>query len=332
MNSYKVLRKQTYSEGGYSIVPIRIEDRYDIMNWRNEQIYHLRQNKFLTEADQNYYFEHVVSALFDEDQPNQILFSYLKNGVCIGYGGLVHINWTDRNAEISFIMDTQLESDEFDENWRIYLSLIEQAAFTDLGLYKIYTFAFDLRPHLYMTLERAGFHQEAILKGHCCFEDNYIDVIIHSKLNQLSLRKLKKSDLDQTFQWASDNNVRKHSFNLAAITLEGHREWLENKLNDPGCLYYILENSLGVALGSTRVDKQGVEGTISYLIDPARQGKGLGRKIIKLLEQSTDLKMLGITRLIGYVVPDNLASTRVFERLSYQKAVEIDRIKYYKDI
>jgi hypothetical protein len=34
-----------------------------------------------------------------------LLFSFLKNGECIGYGGLVHINWIDQNAEISFMID-----------------------------------------------------------------------------------------------------------------------------------------------------------------------------------------------------------------------------------
>ncbi len=49
MNTYKSLNKQTFSKGEYSIVPIRFEDRYDIMKWRNEQVYHLRQDGLLTD-------------------------------------------------------------------------------------------------------------------------------------------------------------------------------------------------------------------------------------------------------------------------------------------
>ena len=40
MNSYKVLNKQIFISDKYSLVPIRFEDRYNIMKWRNEQIYH----------------------------------------------------------------------------------------------------------------------------------------------------------------------------------------------------------------------------------------------------------------------------------------------------
>jgi len=183
MNSYKVLNKQIIASEGYSIVPIRYQDRLAIMKWRNEQIYHLRQSKPLTEIDQEHYFKSTVSKLFDQEQPNQILFSYLKGDRCIGYGGLVHINWMDRNAEISFIMDTSLEKDFFEFHWKTYLELLEQVAFTDLEFHKIYTYAFDLRPYLYTIFEDNGFKHEASLKNHCYYNDKYIDIIIHSKFN-----------------------------------------------------------------------------------------------------------------------------------------------------
>jgi RimJ/RimL family protein N-acetyltransferase len=179
--AYKALSKQVYSSGQYSIAPIRIEDRFDIMRWRNDQIYHLRQNKPLTKEDQDKYFEDVVSKLFEQDTPDQILFSYLEGEKCIGYGGLVHINWIDRNAEISFIMNPSLEADYFELHWRIYLSLLEIIAFEQIGLHKIYTYAYDLRPKLYDVLINAGYRREAVLKQHLYFLDKFVDIIIHSK-------------------------------------------------------------------------------------------------------------------------------------------------------
>lgn len=178
------MSNSTFEEGAFSIVPLRYEDRLDILKWRNEQIYHLRQNKPLTVEDQEKYFNTVVDTLFNKDQPSQILFSYLENGKCIGYGGLVHINWIDKNAEISFIMDTALEKDNFHANWAEYLSLIEKVAFEDLKFHKIFTYAFDLRPHLYLALQDASFIEETRLKDHCFFDGRYIDVVIHSKINR----------------------------------------------------------------------------------------------------------------------------------------------------
>jgi RimJ/RimL family protein N-acetyltransferase len=183
MNRYKCLNTQEFVSGKYKIVPIRLEDRFDIMKWRNEQMYHLRQDKPLTITDQEYYFTNVISQLFHLDRPNQILFSYILDDICIGYGGLVHINWIDKNAEVSFIMRTELENDRFEHNWLNFLSLIENVAFDNLKFHKIYTYAFDLRPHLYPVLLAAGFYEEARLKDHSNFNGKFIDVVINSKIN-----------------------------------------------------------------------------------------------------------------------------------------------------
>lgn len=182
MKEYKVLNNQSFTDGSYSIVPLRFEDRMFIMQWRNEQLYHLRQQKPLTAEDQDNYFNTVVDRLFDQEQPGQILFSYLENDICVGYGGLVHINWADRNSEISFLMDTSLEKDYYTKYLSQFLKLIEQVAFNELALHKIYTYAFDLRPHLYNVLSNSGYNEEARLKEHCLFENRFLDVVIHSKI------------------------------------------------------------------------------------------------------------------------------------------------------
>jgi RimJ/RimL family protein N-acetyltransferase len=180
---YKCLTSQNYTDGTYTLVPIRNCDRYKIMQWRNEQIYHLRQKDLLTAAQQDFYFDITIAADFEKEKPLQILFSFLKGEECIGYGGLVHINWKDKYAEISFIINTALEKEYFEHCWTTYLLLIEQVAFNDIGLHKIFTYAFDLRPRLYTAVEAAGFTAEARLKEHCFFDEKFIDVVIHSKIN-----------------------------------------------------------------------------------------------------------------------------------------------------
>ncbi len=179
MDLYKCLKKQEFIKGRYKIVPIRFKDRFTIMIWRNEQLYHLRQKHPLTVEDQENYFSNVVSKIFDQVQPNQILFSFLEKDKCIGYGGLVHINWMDKNAEISFIMNTELENDRFEEIWLIYLDLIEQVAFNDLKFIKLYTYAFDFRPKLFKVLETSGYKLDNNLENIQRSEKG--KVVIHSK-------------------------------------------------------------------------------------------------------------------------------------------------------
>ncbi len=180
-NAYKVLEQQEYSNGRLSIVPIRFSDRHKIRVWRNEQIYHLRQENYLSEEDQDHYFDKVIKKTFSEDQPKQVLFSYLEDGECIGYGGLVHINWGDQNAEISFLMKTDIKGQEYESYMISFMGLIEQVAFKELNLHKLFTYAYDMRPEIYRILEKSGFKREAILKEHCCREAVFIDVIIHAK-------------------------------------------------------------------------------------------------------------------------------------------------------
>ena len=330
MGTYRVLNQQIITDGEYSLVPIRYEDRWRIMQWRNEQIYHLRQAKPLTEEQQEYYFTNVIANLFDKEQPDQILFSYLKNGECIGYGGLVHINWTDKNAEISFIINTVLEKEEFDFHWRKYLTLLEQIAFNDLAFHKIYTYAFNLRPHLYNAIEKAGFVYEATLKEDCLFEGKYIDSIIHSKINQTRLRSINKDDLGITYEWAKNKNIRRFFIDSNPIPYETHKGWFEKKLFDEKCIYLIFENTLNIPMGSVRVDIEEGEGEISYLLDEKFQGRGLGKILLRQLEDYLIANDEKINTLIGKVLKGNISSITVFRGLNYREFEKEDYFLFKK--
>jgi RimJ/RimL family protein N-acetyltransferase len=324
MKAYRVLKQQTYTSGAFSIVPIRFEDRIKIMNWRNEQIYHLRQNKPLTLENQEHYFDTVVSKLFNQEQPNQILFSFLENAECIGYGGLVHINWIDKNAEISFIMQTSLEKERFDEIWSAYLNLLEQVAFDDLKLHKIFTYAFDIRPHLYSMLLKAGFKEDARLKEHCFFDGNFKDVVLHSKINHsLVLRLATIEDVNVTFDWATNKIVRQYAIQKGEITFENHKKWFSNKVTASDCVYFIAEIN-GVPIGSIRFDiDENKEALLSFLLDTKYHGKGYGKAILKKgCEEVQKLKEL--LKIIGVVSIENIPSLKTFKSLGFEQVAEKD--------
>lgn len=320
MSTYLALNKQFFTTGNYSIVPIRMDDRHAIMQWRNEQIYHLRQTKQLTEAEQDNYFKTVVANLFHQPYPDQLLFSYLEGDQCIGYGGLVHINWTDQHAEISFLLNTALEKDYFEFHWLNWLQLIEEVAFKELGLHKLFTYAYDLRPALYTALEKASFTREATLKQHACFNGKFMDVVIHSKIHQsLFLRNAQPFDAPLTYRWATDPLIRQYAFSRETILWTEHLLWFTTKLTDPLCAYYILHDG-GSSIGSVRFDLR-ADGIamISYLVDPAFQGFGYGKVILekgleRLKEQHPEL-----TKTYGLVMNDNRASIKIFELLGFVK-------------
>jgi RimJ/RimL family protein N-acetyltransferase len=314
MKEYRVLQQQIYSLGAFSLVPIRFDDRLDIMKWRNEQIYHLRQNKPLKVEDQENYFNTVISNLFTQEQPNQILFSFLEDDICIGYGGLVHINWIDKNAEISFVMKTEIEKKAFESNWINFLKLIEQVAFCDLIFHKIYTFAFDLRPRLYSALLSSGYREEARLIEHCKFENNYFDVLIHSKINinqNLKYRKVTEDDCELFFDWVNDKEVRKNAINKEPVIWENHCEWFINKINDDDTEIYLFFIN-DKPIGQVRLENKNDFWLIDYSIQNGNRGKGLGTEIIDLVvknEPSKNYKAL--------VKPSNIGSMKVFKKLGF---------------
>jgi RimJ/RimL family protein N-acetyltransferase len=325
MKTYKALNKQVYSEGIYSIVPIRFEDRMDIMNWRNEQIYHLRQSQPLTIQDQDNYFNTIINQLFEAEKPNQLLFSFFENGNFIGYGGLVHINWEDKNAEISFVMKTELEKDNFAKYWSNYLKLIEKLAFEELNFHKIFTYAFDVRPHLYSVLESCGFSEEARLKEHCLFDGQFLDVVYHAKINRtISFRKANENDMMLYFNWTNDDSVRENSYQSEPVLLDKHQNWFYHKINDETCFMLVFEDHIGLPIGQVRIQNQN-ENTalIGISNDANHRRKGYASQMIQIASDEF-LKHNPHFCISAFIKIENIASKKAFEKAGYELDVVLE--------
>lgn len=330
MPKYICLQHQVQHLGDYSIVPLRYEDRFFIMKWRNEQIYHLRQARPLTEDDQQRYFDNVVSKLYDNPKPDQILFSYLDKGVCIGYGGLVHINWIDRNGEISFIMDTQLEAEHFAEHWSNYLTMLKAVAFDDLGLHKIYTYAFDLRPHLYTMLEANGYKREATLKEHCLFNGEYKDVVLHSLWNDryevINYVDCTKEQNQDILELRNRDDIRSWMVNPEVIHEENHFKFVESLKGDPNRLYYAIYKK-GVLVGTYNLTNEG-DGIWErgIIANPSTQGTGQTEKWERLILSSLPSDIIAVS---AKVKRNNLRSAKYHEKLGYKEQSRDNEYIYY---
>ena len=323
--SYQVLKQQEYSSGEYKLVPIRSEDRYNIMRWRNEQIFHLRQDKELTIEEQDTYFENIVAKLFDQAQPKQILFSFLKDKECIGYGGLVHIDWQHKRAEISFVMKTENESLFFIEYWNHFLKMIEHVAFFALDFHKIYTYSYNIRPRLYEVLSLRKFIKEGELKDHICIENKYIEVMFHSKFNilhQLTLEQALKEDSKILFNWRNEFSTRKQSFKTSKIDWSEHSNWFNQKLSSDESVIFILK-AKEIKIGQIRLDYSEGFWEINYSIDQKYRGKGYGMAIVKMCMNKSFNKNYKAT-----VKMDNVISQKVFERLNFTKVQNENKYIY----
>jgi RimJ/RimL family protein N-acetyltransferase len=181
---YTCLTRNEFIYDHYKLVAVRKSDILLIKAWRNAQINVLRQKHILTDLDQKTYFRKNVFPYFKSQHPPQILFSYLQNNVLIGYGGLVHINWDDRRAEVSFLLDPGRipYPRQYAEDFLSFLELIKNIAFAELHLNRIFTETFETRSRHIALLEKSGFQFEGRLKKHILLGDQYVDSAIHGYL------------------------------------------------------------------------------------------------------------------------------------------------------
>lgn len=156
--------------------------------------------------------------------------------------------------------------------------------------------------------------------------------IEQKKLNdKLFLIPANELHCDLVFEWANDEEVRKHSFNNKKIIYEEHRKWYLNKLKDVDCNIFLLADSYK-NIGIVRCQREENDTVISYSISKENRGKGYGYKILAMLEEEL-VKKYGNQNLIAYVKKENLASIRVFERLNYVIIENNDeRVKFEKII
>ena len=320
---YKALKGQNiFSYKDYLLTPIRFEDRYKIMRWRNEQIFHLRQQTELTEKEQDDYFLKVIAKQFNQETPDQILFSLIKENQCVAYGGLVHIDWSNKIAEVSFVINTLLDKKYFRSLWSLFLKILMQISFKELNLHKTFTCAFDLRPKLFEVLEKSGYKKEGCLKDHHRINGEFCDVILHSCINpihDLELREVNENDSEILFNWRNDLKVRRNAFDSNKIDMSSHNKWLRNKISDKKCKLYIFETKLAHPIGQVRFDKINHEWVITYSIDKYFRGLGLGQIILK---KSIEKIKKGSFNAI--VKKENIASIKSFINLGFRKTARKD--------
>jgi RimJ/RimL family protein N-acetyltransferase len=326
VSHYRVLSQQSFHIGNVHLVPIRDKDKYLILEWRNEQMFHLRQNKKLSRADQNQYFQTIVRPLFSQEKPQQILFSLLENETCIGYGGLVHLDWYKLEAEISFLMSTDLESNRFEELWSKFLKMLNIVAFDQLSLVRIFTYAYDLREHLYPPILENHFKLTRRIPNVLTKSNRSYDVLIHTKLNtNYTFRDAVQNDVEITYSWVNHPQTRKYSFSQEEISASSHRQWFLNRINQGG-MYKIFEY-FSQPMGVFRLDLQDDKGVLSYSIAPGHHGKGYGKRLL-LLGIHESFSNTGIEELMGYVSEENEASLYLFRSVGFCENIMIDRIQF----
>ena len=178
---YACLTRPLIALGDYAVRSVQPEDIEEIRQWRNAQMDVLRQQAALTPEDQTSYYARHVWPVMSQAEPANILMTFLHRGQRIGYGGLVHLAWPHRRAEVSFLVSPDIAGDsaQYAQAFDAFFRLMKILAFDDLQLNRLTTETYVSRPAHIARLEAAGFRPEGRLRGHVRIDGDYIDSLIH---------------------------------------------------------------------------------------------------------------------------------------------------------
>jgi RimJ/RimL family protein N-acetyltransferase len=178
---FKVLDKNRFELGNYAVVPFRDEDKYEIKVWRNQQMDVLRQKELLTDKDQENYYASYILPSFSLEYPRIMLFSFLENEKCIGYGGLTNIDWESKRIELSFLMNHEraVDIDLYRKDFTTFLTLMKKIVFEELKFNRMFTETYDRRPLHIQILEENGFRPEGRMKEHVLIDGVFTDSLLH---------------------------------------------------------------------------------------------------------------------------------------------------------
>lgn len=176
---YQCLKNNRIGDSeGYWIAAVKPEEIERIRVMRNSQIDFLRQLEPIDMEEQKAYFRTEIWPSFSLEHPKQILVSLFYGQEWIGYGGLVHIDWKEKIAEVSFLFEP-LRSAYYQEDLLHYLALIKQMAFDDLKLSALTTETYIFRTEVRELLEKSGFRLEKVLKRRAFKRNQWQDSWLH---------------------------------------------------------------------------------------------------------------------------------------------------------
>lgn len=179
--AYHCMPQTELRDGSLAVRAVEPEHIETIRQWRNAQVDVLRQAEPITPEAQQSYFEQTIWPDKQVENPRNILLIYLREGQPVGYGGLVHIAWEHKRAELSFLLDPKHErqSESRAALFARFLQLMKRLAFEDLGLNRLYTETYAIRRQHMETLEQAGFCREGCLRQHVHLDGRPVDSIMH---------------------------------------------------------------------------------------------------------------------------------------------------------
>lgn len=159
---------------------LKIIDAEKIRRYRNNQLKILRQNTIIKKQDQLKYFKKNIL----KKNPKLELFAIEMDQIFIGYGGLVNISNHFETAEVSFLVDNNINhrSKIYEKIFVNFLRFIKKYSFKKKKLRRLYTETYSFRKKHIKILENFGFKLEGIMRKHVIKNKKIYNSLIHGML------------------------------------------------------------------------------------------------------------------------------------------------------
>ena len=147
--------------------------------------------------------------------------------------------------------------------------------------------------------------------------------------DKLRLRRAENTpeDAKLLYDWRMDPAARQNSFHHEEFSFDEHLEWYHRMMDDENRVLYIMmlkdegDDQTGIPVGQIRFDfsKDKTEAEISYSIAPEYRGRGFGRAILALGEETIREQYPSVQALTGEVLSSNKPSAALFMKLGYEQ-------------
>ena len=152
-------------------------------------------------------------------------------------------------------------------------------------------------------------------------------------MDKIIVRKAKKEDSENIFEWRNNLHTRRMSHNKEIIDWEKHHKWFLNALSSKKKFMIICENyELMIKIGIVQFDISNTVALVSINLNPAERGKGFSEICLNEAIQFFSKKFLFTKILCAEIREDNKASINTFLKVGFKKRRIFNGIGYYQKI
>ena len=176
--------------------PITLEDGASIVKWRNTpsvSSHCLNQKPITLESNEKFFHEYVETGHYQQYIVERIDEDYGVASYPIATAYLKDIDRTNKRCELCIFTSDDQEWNT--ESQSIAVKRLLEKAFDELGMHKVYSYAFYKFLDEAELLRRAGFTTEAILREEAVNADGKYEDIVRFAINEREWKSINKDDL-----------------------------------------------------------------------------------------------------------------------------------------